>query len=99
MRGIFFDSRKEHQIFLFSIYSILTLGAKPASCPVGTGASFPGFKRPEREANYFSLVPKFRMRGDVHTSITPYYFIACIGTTFGVTLFSRKSEVKNGPFR
>ena len=38
-----FDSREQHQIFLFSRYSILTLGAKPASCPVGTGAHFPGF--------------------------------------------------------
>jgi hypothetical protein len=40
-------------------------GAHSASCPVGTGGSFPRIKRAGREADHFNLVLKLRMYGAI----------------------------------
>jgi hypothetical protein len=51
--GLEFESR---QCLEFSLHHIVQScpGGHPASCPMGTGSSFPGVKRLEREANHSS---------------------------------------------
>jgi hypothetical protein len=51
-------------------------GGHPASCPMGTGDSFLGIKRPGREADHsLSLVPRLRM-GRAIPPLPQYVFMA-----------------------
>jgi hypothetical protein len=49
-------------------------GAHPASCPVGTRASFPGVKWPEHGADNISISALDKNVED-YTSIPPYVFM------------------------
>jgi hypothetical protein len=50
MEELVFDSRQGQKTFLCSVQT--GSGAHPASCPVGTGGSFPLDKRPGREVDH-----------------------------------------------
>jgi hypothetical protein len=47
-----FDFQQEQGFFSLCHYSQTGCRAQPASYPVGTGGSFPGVKRPVREADH-----------------------------------------------